>query len=161
MPSWRPDYIPSNYKYTICVAIEFNLPTLSAVLTACQSINRHPGMSSGGEEISFRTLFVKNLEENHTKRDLFTLFGPYGKIITYRIILNKVGRVYGFVTFLNPDSALAALMDLNGKLVGNGRLIVEPARLQWPQNIWQKLPKTPYKRSIHYKRKSQYDTKVI
>ncbi|PIA65391.1 hypothetical protein AQUCO_00100696v1 [Aquilegia coerulea] len=51
-------------------------------------------------------------------------FDPYGQIVAVKIINDHDigGKCYGFVTFLNPRSAIDAIYEMNGKKIG-GRVV--------------------------------------
>ncbi|KAF5189465.1 RNA-binding (RRM/RBD/RNP motifs) family protein [Thalictrum thalictroides] len=51
-------------------------------------------------------------------------FDPYGQIVAVKIVNDNDigGKCYGFVTFLNPRSAVDAIIEMNGKKIG-GRVV--------------------------------------
>jgi RNA recognition motif-containing protein len=67
----------------------------------------------------FRSLFLGNLAFACTENDLLYLFQSYGKIESIRLIKNKETQSmvgYGFITFIDYQSALLAATELNGKI---------------------------------------------
>ncbi|KAA8537970.1 hypothetical protein F0562_027450 [Nyssa sinensis] len=64
----------------------------------------------------FTNVFVKNFSETMTDEDLKKTFGKYGSITSAVVMrdANRKSRCFGFVNFQNPDSAAAAVENLNG-----------------------------------------------
>lgn len=92
----------------------------------------------------FRNLYVKNLNEDFTDNHLREMFEPYGRITSHKVMLDEEGRSrrFGFVAFENPQSALAAVIGLNGKQLGDNRyLYVARAlnKIERQQEITRKL----------------------
>ncbi|KAH7657390.1 polyadenylate-binding protein [Dioscorea alata] len=66
----------------------------------------------------FKNVYVKNLAETVTKEDLIEKFGTCGHIDSAVVMVDANGnsRGFGFVDFLNPDDAAAAVERLNGSV---------------------------------------------
>ncbi|XP_021836389.1 polyadenylate-binding protein 2 isoform X2 [Spinacia oleracea] len=65
----------------------------------------------------FTNVYVKNLSENHTDEDLMKIFSPFGAITSAVVMKDTTtgkSRCFGFVNFQSPDSAEAAVQQLNG-----------------------------------------------
>ncbi|XP_054737163.1 polyadenylate-binding protein [Anastrepha obliqua] len=73
----------------------------------------------------FRNLYVKNLNEDFTDQHLHEMFEPYGRITSHKVMLDEEGRSrrFGFVAFESPQSALAAVIGLNGKQLGDNKFL--------------------------------------
>jgi RNA recognition motif-containing protein len=71
------------------------------------------------------TLYVGNIAFNMTGEELQSVFSPYGKVNTSKIIIDKrTGRSkgYGFVEMENDRDGYTAIDELNGREV-KGRTI--------------------------------------
>lgn len=66
----------------------------------------------------FKNVYVKNLAETVTKEDLIEKFGTCGHIDSAVVMADANGnsRGFGFVDFLNPDDAAAAVERFNGSV---------------------------------------------
>ena len=76
-------------------------------------------------------LFAYNLPFTCTETDLYTLFAPFGNIITTKIVLDKATQLpkgMGYIAFDNPASAQFAMQQMNGYLVQGKALKVVPKR---------------------------------
>uniref|UniRef100_A0A5B6YTE2 Polyadenylate-binding protein n=1 Tax=Davidia involucrata TaxID=16924 RepID=A0A5B6YTE2_DAVIN len=64
----------------------------------------------------FTNVYVKNFSETITDEDLKKTFGKFGSITNAVVMRDASGksRCFGFVNFQNPDSAAAAVENLNG-----------------------------------------------
>ena len=73
-------------------------------------------------------VFVKNLAPIVTNRALHDLFKPYGEIFSSKIAQDYQGhsKGYGFVQYVNRDSAIKAVATLNDTTLEGKKLIVEP-----------------------------------
>ncbi|SPP73352.1 polyadenylate-binding protein [Drosophila guanche] len=73
----------------------------------------------------FKNLYVKNLSEEFTEQHLREMFEPYGRITSHKLMLDEEGRSrrFGFVAFENPQSALAAVIGLHGKQLGDNKFL--------------------------------------
>ncbi|KAI9577442.1 polyadenylate-binding protein [Glossina fuscipes] len=91
----------------------------------------------------FRNLYVKNFNEDFSEQNMKEMFEPYGRITSHKIMTDEEGRSkrFGFVAFENPQSALAAVIALNGKQLGDKYLYVARAlsKIERQQEINRKL----------------------
>ncbi|KAJ8420884.1 hypothetical protein Cgig2_021819 [Carnegiea gigantea] len=64
----------------------------------------------------FTNIYVKNLSESCNDEGLKKIFSPYGTITSAVVMKDSNGksRCFGFVNFQSPDSAAAAVENLNG-----------------------------------------------
>lgn len=73
------------------------------------------------------SLFVYNLAPETEDSTLWKLFGPFGAVLSVRVIkdftTNKC-KGYGFITMSNYEEALAAINALNGTQLSNRTLQV-------------------------------------
>ncbi|XP_018329520.1 polyadenylate-binding protein 1 isoform X2 [Agrilus planipennis] len=71
----------------------------------------------------FTNVYVKNFGEDMTEDQLRTLFEKFGHITSLKIMRTDDGksRGFGFVAFEDPDSAEAAVEELNGKEIVEGK----------------------------------------
>lgn len=70
------------------------------------------------ESIKGANLYVSGLPKNLSQPDLETLFAPYGKIITSRILCDNISGLskgVGFIRFDQRNEAERAIQELNGK----------------------------------------------
>lgn len=84
-------------------------------------------MEENGHEKSTPTycLFVGDLSLFCNESDLQVAFSPFGEISEVRMKRNKVTKrhlSYGFVEYTQPNAAVAAMNEMNGKLL-NGRAL--------------------------------------
>ena len=84
-----------------------------------------------------RTLFVGNLEQDITERELRDLFSPYGRIESVDIKLQRsTGTAYAFVKFLTINDALNAKNDMHGRQYGDLRLKIGFGRGSPSAKVW-------------------------
>ena len=84
-----------------------------------------------------RTLFVGNLEQDITERELRDLFGPYGRIESVDIKLHRTtGTAYAFVKFLTINDAINAKNDMHGRQYGDYRLKIGFGRGSPSAKLW-------------------------
>lgn len=71
-------------------------------------------------------IFVKNLSQNLSNRDLYELFSPYGSILSCKIVTDMNGRSlgHGFAHFDDAVCAQDAMEKMNGALVDGRNLYV-------------------------------------
>merc|ERR1712110_1251971 len=63
-----------------------------------------------------RNLYIKNIAETVTDKQLEELFAQFGEIVSTKIMVNEdtgVKRGFGFVCFKNPDDARKAITQMN------------------------------------------------
>lgn len=86
-------------------------------------------------------LFVYNIPEDSEEALLYQMFGPYGAILSVKVIkdygTNK-SKGYGFVTMVNYEEAYNAILALNGQTV-NGK----PLQVRYPQSAACSVVHTP------------------
>ncbi len=78
-----------------------------------------------------KTLFVGNLPYSMTEDDLRALFGASGRVISARVVVDRVSqrpKGFGFVEFDAPYAADAAIAELSGRMIDGRALIVNEAR---------------------------------
>lgn len=76
-------------------------------------------------------IYVGNLAYEITDRDLEEMFRPHGRILSARVIRDRVGgrsKGYGFVRIEDLDEARRAIQALNGSEMKGRRLVVNEAR---------------------------------
>ncbi|XP_011150265.1 putative RNA-binding protein EEED8.10 [Harpegnathos saltator] len=105
-------------------------------------INEDEISSKSIDGVPIRKLFIGNLAERATSKDVQNLFSVYGKVESCYLYRNEKKRNCAFVTFMNVDSASSAWRDGYCKQIRlhNRDLIVMAADL-WnqPDSIEQKL----------------------
>jgi CUG-BP- and ETR3-like factor len=73
-------------------------------------------------------LFIFHLPNEWADEDLEQNFAPFGEVVSARIMTDKESgrsRGFGFVSYDNPQSALAAVKGMNGFSVLGKRLKVQ------------------------------------
>ncbi|GMI93763.1 poly(A) binding protein 6 [Hibiscus trionum] len=105
---------------------------------------RRSKRTTADEEDKFTNLYVKNLLGDMTEDRLKEMFSRYGKIFSAVIMKDDKGisRGFGFVNFLSPDDAKAALEAMNGVQIGSKNLFVGRAQSKAERT---KLLKQKYK----------------
>lgn len=73
----------------------------------------------------FTNVYIKNFGEDMTDEKLKQMFEKYGVITSYKIMSKDDGksRGFGFVAFEEPTAADAAVSDLNGKEIAEGKIM--------------------------------------
>ncbi|XP_037941390.1 polyadenylate-binding protein isoform X2 [Teleopsis dalmanni] len=73
----------------------------------------------------FTNVYVKNFGEDFDDEKLKDLFEPYGKITSYKVMIKDDGKSkgFGFVAFEATEAAEAAVDALNGKDMGDGKML--------------------------------------
>ncbi|KAA8522567.1 hypothetical protein F0562_013072 [Nyssa sinensis] len=86
---------------------------------------RHQERNSANGSQKFTNVYVKNFSETITDEDLKKTFGKYGSITTAVVMRDASGksRCFGFVNFQNPDSAAAAVENLNGTSFNDDKVL--------------------------------------
>lgn len=80
------------------------------------------------QNLSGTNLFIFHLPNEWTDEDLEQNFSTFGNIVSARIMTDREtgrSRGFGFVSFDNPQSALAAVKGMNGFSVLGKRLKVQ------------------------------------
>ncbi|URE19304.1 CBS domain [Musa troglodytarum] len=75
-------------------------------------------------------LYLKNLDDSIGDDNLRELFSGFGAIASCKIMRDKNGasKGSGFVAFQSPEDASRALLEMNGKMIGNKPLYVALAQ---------------------------------
>ena len=78
-------------------------------------------------------IFVKNLAYTLSEGTMATLFCPYGTLTEVKLIRHKDtwpfgNKGYGFVRYINPESAVQAIDQLQGYELNGGKLKLEYAK---------------------------------
>lgn len=75
-------------------------------------------------------LFVGSLPYNYTEGELLSLFVPFGRIISLKIMHNQWGksRGLGFIEFDNLESAIEAKKHLHNFIINDRSIIVDYAQ---------------------------------
>jgi hypothetical protein len=77
-------------------------------------------------------LFVFHIPNHFTNIDMYNLFCHYGNLLSVRIMVEKDtgrSRGFGFVSYDNPDSAAAAIKELNGYTVRSNAVHLNPKKV--------------------------------
>jgi CUG-BP- and ETR3-like factor len=100
--------------------------------------NISPPLIAGLKQHEFSTqgpdganLFIYHLPQEFTDTDLLQTFTPFGNIVSAKVFIDKqtnLSKCFGFVSYDNPVSALAAIQAMNGFQVGTKRLKVQLKR---------------------------------
>ncbi|CAL9757363.1 unnamed protein product [Musa acuminata subsp. burmannicoides] len=83
------------------------------------------------EKLEGVNLYLKNLDDNIGDDNLRELFSGFGAIASCKVVVrdkNGVSKGSGFVVFQSPDHASQALLEMNGKMIGNKPLYVALAQ---------------------------------
>lgn len=75
-------------------------------------------------------LFVGNLAYATSDSSLASAFGPFGEVISSKVILDREthrSRGFGFVEFADRDAGLKAIEEMNGKEVDGRAISVKEA----------------------------------
>ena len=68
-------------------------------------------------------IYVGRLNGTVKRKNLLEMFARYGDIVD---ILMKDD--FAFIEYIKPESALQSIKEMNGKTIGNVRIVVEEAR---------------------------------
>jgi len=73
-------------------------------------------------------IVIKNLDVSIDNKTLFDTFSMFGDILSCKVGTNKNGESlgYGFVHYVNPTSAKKAIEKINGMLIAEKKVTVEP-----------------------------------
>ncbi|GFU22333.1 polyadenylate-binding protein 3 [Nephila pilipes] len=89
--------------------------------------NREKNNPRNSVEPDETKIFVSNFDLSWDECDMLKEFKPYGTIIEVKISESDgKSNGYGFVKFVESSSAKGAIEMLNGKMINNKQLIVEP-----------------------------------
>lgn len=70
--------------------------------------------------MDFRTLFIGDLSVHCTERDIYALFqtcGPIESVKVKQSFAHQMHSAYGFVTYVNVESAQRAMTTLQGAVL--------------------------------------------
>jgi hypothetical protein len=73
-------------------------------------------------------IFVYYLPYDLTNADLYTIFEPYGVILSAKVFVEprtQLSKGFGFVSYAAPEHAESAILSLNGFRIGNKTLKVQ------------------------------------
>lgn len=90
---------------------------------AGRSVGGVNGGGAGGAAGEF-SLFVHGLPENYSDAELLALFASSGRVLSAKVMVDKAtgrSRDFGFVAFSSREEAAAAMSNLNGIVMPNGR----------------------------------------
>jgi RNA recognition motif-containing protein len=76
-------------------------------------------MPTNSEKLKNR-IYVGNLHKNVKSSDLFTIFSPFGRILT----VQKRNPTYAFIEFENEEFARMAIKRMNGNLFYSKQIVV-------------------------------------
>jgi polyadenylate-binding protein len=87
-------------------------------------------------------LFVKNLPQNISTKEIYDLFSQYGNIISVKLKQNDKGEClgYGYVNYDKIDSAQNALENLNNYLLNGRELYVTLFSAKGQRNEEERYP---------------------
>ena len=75
-------------------------------------------------------LLVRNLARTTTEAELKSLFETHGKVQSCSLVIDKksgLSKGFGFVEMPRPGEAKAAMISINGTVVGGNKLRVKKA----------------------------------
>eukprot|EP01018_Ginkgo_biloba_P032133 Gb_37522 [translate_table: standard] len=78
-------------------------------------------------------LFVTGLSFYTSEKSLENAFSDFGKIVSVRIIIDKISKRskgYGFVEYSSEEEANEALQEMNGKILNGRQIIVDVAKTE-------------------------------
>ncbi|KAM3177377.1 hypothetical protein ACTXT7_004697 [Hymenolepis weldensis] len=77
-------------------------------------------------------LFVKNIPKSFTEAILYAEFRTIGPVLSVKISRNNQGKSkgYGYVQFENEEDAVRCIATLNGQLLANQVIFIEPYKLK-------------------------------
>lgn len=92
------------------------------------------------DEMSTRTLFVGNLDNNITDEELRSVFSKFGIVeeidIKYPAKQGYVGNAYAFVKFINLDMAHRAKVEMSGKYIGKFQCKIGYGKVSATNCLW-------------------------
>ncbi|KFK41598.1 hypothetical protein AALP_AA2G149300 [Arabis alpina] len=82
------------------------------------------------EKLQGSNLYLKNLDDSVNDEKLKEMFSEYGNVTSCKVMMNSQGlsRGFGFVAYANPEEALKALNEMNGKMIGKKPLYIALAQ---------------------------------
>lgn len=97
------------------------------------SANTAAGNDSGAApmvEKSVRSVFVGNIPYEATEEKLKEIFSSVGPVLSFKLVYDRENgkpRGYGFCEFMDPETALSAMRNINGTEIGGRALRVDSA----------------------------------
>jgi polyadenylate-binding protein len=84
----------------------------------------------GNDKVHYSNLYVKNLPEDFNKEKFDALFSKYGEVTSSVVAMSEDGKSkgFGFINYLNPEDASAAVNELNNADIGGKKLFVGRAQ---------------------------------
>ncbi len=76
-------------------------------------------------------ILVRNLSRDTNEVDLKRLFEPFGKIASVNIVVDEAtgkSKGFGFVAMPNKEEAVAAIKQLNGKVIKGEKIRVKTTK---------------------------------
>lgn len=93
---------------------------------------RERAQATGGKEIAYTNVYIKNLEQSVTEEQLKELFKSYGTITSIFIAKeNALSRGFGFINFEDHEAAKKAVEEMNGKNINGKQLYVGRAQKKY------------------------------
>ncbi|KAF7997854.1 hypothetical protein HCN44_009252 [Aphidius gifuensis] len=103
----------------------------------------------------FTNVYVKNFGEEMNDDKLKEMFEKFGTITSHKVVAKDDGksRGFGFVAFENPESAEAAVQELNGKEISEGKFMYvgrAQKKAERQQELKRKFEQLKIERSTRY-----------
>lgn len=86
--------------------------------------------------VQTKKLFVTGLSFYTSEKTLRAAFESYGELVGVKIIMDKISKRskgYGFVEYTTEEAAIAALNQMNGKIINGWMITVEVAKNNPPK----------------------------
>ncbi|VFQ63909.1 unnamed protein product [Cuscuta campestris] len=86
--------------------------------------------------VQTKKLFVTGLSFYTSEKTLRAAFESYGELVGVKIIMDKISKRskgYGFVEYTTEEAAIAALNQMNGKIINGWMIAVEVAKNNPPK----------------------------
>ncbi|KAL7125278.1 hypothetical protein ABFS83_14G107000 [Erythranthe nasuta] len=112
---------PQNAERAI---IELNFTPLNGKPVRIMYSHRDPSVRKSGSG----NIFIKNLDKDIDHKALHETFSTFGNILSCKVATNTSGQSmgYGFVQYVNEESAQKAIEQLNGMLLNGKQVYVGP-----------------------------------